>query len=122
MRNVVEIFGMSFVATVLFMVAHFVMRPAPVPALIGLVGGLVAFWAVTGRRTRAMALGWSLGTIVGMAIHLYSHYSEGRMGEPTEGIALHMLFDAARGALVAIPILAVSVMAIRSWSGKTSTE
>ena len=118
MKNTVEIFGMSLVATVLFVVAHFVLRPAPIPALSGLAGGLVAYWAVTHRRIAALAIGWLVGTAVGVAVHLYSHYLEGRMGEPSEGIAMHLGFDAVRGALVALPILAVSVLAIRGWSGR----
>ena len=118
MKNSIEIFGMTLVATVLFIVAHFVMRPAPVPALSGLVGGLVAYWVVSQRRIPSMVIGWLVGTGVGAAFHLYSHFSEGRMGEPTEGMALHLAFDAVRGMVVSLPILLITIVVIRGWRGK----
>ena len=118
MKNAIEIFGMTLVATVLFVVAHFVMRPAPVPALSGLAGGLIAYWAVSQRKVPSMVIGWLVGTAIGAAFHLYSHYSEGRMGEPAEGIAIHLGFDAVRGMVVSLPILLITILAIRGWKGK----
>jgi hypothetical protein len=59
MKNTVEIFGMSLVATVLFVVAHFVLRPAPVPALSGLAGGLVDYSRLGDLRPRYVLIGES---------------------------------------------------------------
>ena len=75
----------------------------------------MAYWAVAQKELPAMAIGWLIGTGIGVATHLYSHYSEGRMGEPSEGVPLHLMFDGARGMMVSLPILAISIAVFRGW-------
>ena len=120
MKHSVEIFATSLVATVLFAGVHFVLQPAPVPALGSLAGGLVAYWIVRHKRYSAAAVGAIVGSLVGVGFHFYSHYSEGRIEEPPEGIALHLVKDGLFGLLIAGLILAVTIWAVGRLAGDSS--
>lgn len=103
----------ALIAAVLFFVAHLILRPAPIPALTALMGGVLVVGLGSTRRARALGVGATIGLVIGVLIHLYSHYSEGRMGEPPEGLALHLAYDAIQAVMVAVPILVFCVALTR---------
>lgn len=109
-----EIAGTAMIAVVLVAFASYLMQPAPIPAVAGVAGGLVAFWLGRERRLAASVAGCLMGALVGMAYHLYSHYSEGRMSEASEGIIRHLVSDWLLGIIVAIVVLTLTFVTFRA--------
>lgn len=109
-----EVFGTAAAAAVLFGFVHYLMRPAPIPALTGVVGGLIAFWSVRRGRLVVTGAGGLAGAAAGVLAHLYSHASEGRLREPTEGLARHVAVDGLIGLLVAGAVLIVAIASLRA--------
>lgn len=49
-----------------------------------------------------------MGGIIGSGIHIYSHYSEGRM-EPDGGLIAHIVLDFGFGIFIALLIASIVV-------------
>lgn len=106
-----EITATAVIAAVPLAFAHFILQPAPLPALSAVVGGLVARFLVRRGRARATTLGCLLGAVTGVAYHLYVHHVEGRTAEPAEGMIAHLLVDGLLGLGVAAAVLLIATTA-----------
>ena len=104
MPRVFRFFVLVTLASVLLVLAHLILKPAPIPALGAVAGGLVAC-AFLANRAWLLA-GTGLGLLAGACVHAYSHFVEDRI-ESASQLSTHIGADAVKGLGVAIVVLGI---------------
>ncbi len=84
-----------------------VIDPLPTPAATMAAGGLGGMWIGRRRRGKSVAIGAAFGLAAGVGLHLWSHYSEGRMN-PEGGLLPHVAVDTAQALVIAGIALALA--------------
>jgi hypothetical protein len=96
--------AMLAVATVMLVIANRILNPAPIPAVGMIAGGLLAFYVRD--RLRWMAMGAVAGWALGISVHTYSHFAEGRVTSGSELVS-HVGVNAGLGFVVGAGVLGI---------------
>lgn len=97
--------AMLAVATVMLVIANRIVNPAPIPAVGMIAGGLLAFYVRD--RLRWLAIGAGAGWALGISVHTYSHFAEGRVTSGSELVS-HVGANAALGFAVGTVALGIA--------------
>jgi hypothetical protein len=124
--RVLEILIMSVTVAAVLWAGDWITAPLPIPALTMSLGGLIGLWLVKTTRINRLMIGSTAGLIVGVALHLWSHYAEGRMNLE-EGLLYHLVIDTSTALLIAVVALGIAFLAqqrlrLRSGSFRKSHE
>jgi len=96
------------VGVVVLGMANLWLDPVPLAAALAWALGLLLFWTRQSPSLWPAVAGLLGGATLGAIVHLLTHLG-GRSPPPAEGLAVHVLFDAALGVMVGALALAASL-------------